>query len=52
MQIFWRNDALCLRPDNDIERQSLAVICQAQETTRSNDQRNAGNQSDTVKQPG
>jgi hypothetical protein len=26
MQIFWRNDALCLRPDTDKERAALAAI--------------------------
>ena len=52
MQIIWRNDALCLRPENDIERQSLAVICQAKELNRSNEQRNTGSQGDAVKLPG
>jgi hypothetical protein len=26
MKVFWRNDALCLRPESDIERQALAAI--------------------------
>jgi hypothetical protein len=29
MKIFWRNEALCMRPENDTERKSLAAICEA-----------------------
>ena len=26
MKVIWRNDALCLRPETEIERQALAAI--------------------------
>ena len=26
MKVVWRNDALCLKPETELERQSLAAI--------------------------
>jgi len=26
MKVTWRNDALCLKPETEVERQSLAAI--------------------------
>jgi hypothetical protein len=32
MKVIWRNEALCLKPETDIERQSLAAIAMAEQT--------------------
>ena len=36
MKVFWLNDALCLRPENEVERKALVAVLLNSESTDDN----------------